>query len=68
VKVGVPKESLPGGRCVALVPEAARALVNANLQVAVEAGAVAAAFLGNLPTSTLGGVWCRGPESNLATP
>jgi NAD(P) transhydrogenase subunit alpha len=44
MKVGVPKETLPGERRVALVPEAARALVKANLQVAVEAGAGESAF------------------------
>jgi NAD(P) transhydrogenase subunit alpha len=47
MKVGVPKETLPGERRVALVPEAARALVKANLQVAVEAGAGASAFFGD---------------------
>src|ERR1700694_4991030 len=44
MRVGVPKESLAGERRVALVPEAARALVKGNLQVAVEAGAGASAF------------------------
>jgi NAD(P) transhydrogenase subunit alpha len=47
MKVGVPKESLAGERRVALVPEAARGLVKANLQVAVEAGAGASAFFGD---------------------
>jgi NAD(P) transhydrogenase subunit alpha len=47
MKLGVPKESLAGERRVALVPEAARALVKANLQVAVEAGAGASAFFGD---------------------
>jgi len=44
VKIGVVKETLPGERRVALVPEAARGLVKASLQVAVESGAGAAAF------------------------
>jgi len=44
MKVGVPKETLAGERRVALIPEAARALVKVNLQVAVEAGAGDAAF------------------------
>jgi len=44
MKVGVPKESLAGERRVALVPEAARGLVKGGLEVAVEAGAGAAAF------------------------
>jgi NAD(P) transhydrogenase subunit alpha len=44
MKIGVVKETLPGERRVALVPEAARGLVKANLQVAVETGAGAAAF------------------------
>ena len=44
MKVGVPKETLPGERRVALVPEAARALVKANIQVAVETGAGESAF------------------------
>src|ERR1700686_1216417 len=47
MKVGVPKESVAGERRVALIPEAARALVKANLQVAVEAGAGASAFFGD---------------------
>jgi NAD(P) transhydrogenase subunit alpha len=44
MKIGVVKETLPGERRVALVPEAARGLVKASLQVAVETGAGAAAF------------------------
>jgi len=44
LKIGVVKETVPGERRVALVPEAARGLVKANLQVAVESGAGAAAF------------------------
>ncbi|HEY4845206.1 MAG TPA: Re/Si-specific NAD(P)(+) transhydrogenase subunit alpha [Candidatus Dormibacteraeota bacterium] len=44
MKVGVPKETLAGERRVALVPEAARGLVKAGLQVAVEAGAGVSAF------------------------
>jgi NAD(P) transhydrogenase subunit alpha len=47
MKIGVVKETLPGERRVALVPEAARGLVKANLQVAVESGAGAAAFFGD---------------------
>jgi NAD(P) transhydrogenase subunit alpha len=47
MRIGVPKESLAGERRVALVPEAARALVKGNLQVAVEAGAGASAFFGD---------------------
>src|ERR1700730_5919698 len=43
MRIGVPKESLAGERRVALIPEAARALVKGNLQVAVEAGAGASA-------------------------
>ncbi len=44
MKIGVVKETTPGERRVALVPEAARGLVKANLQVAVESRAGAAAF------------------------
>src|SRR3989441_4633415 len=44
MKVGVVKETLPGERRVALIPETARGLVKASLQVAVESGAGAAAF------------------------
>ena len=44
MRVGVPKETLPGERRVALIPETARGLVKANLQVAIEAGAGAEAF------------------------
>jgi NAD(P) transhydrogenase subunit alpha len=44
MKIGVVKETLPGERRVALIPETARGLVKANLQVAVESGAGAAAF------------------------
>ena len=47
MRVGVPKESLAGERRVALVPEAARALVKGGLEVAVEAGAGASAFFGD---------------------
>src|SRR2546425_2754317 len=44
MKIGVVKETLPGERRVALIPETARGLVKASLQVAVESGAGAAAF------------------------
>ena len=44
MKVGVPKESLAGERRVALVPEAARGLVKAGLQISIEAGAGSSAF------------------------
>jgi NAD(P) transhydrogenase subunit alpha len=47
MKIGVVKETMPGERRVALVPEAARGLVKANLQVAVETGAGSAAFFGD---------------------
>ncbi len=44
MKVGVPKETLAGERRVALVPEAARGLVKANIQVAIQSGAGESAF------------------------
>ncbi len=44
MRVGVPKETLPGERRVALVPEAARGLVKGGLEVVVESGAGASAF------------------------
>ena len=44
MKVGVPKEGLAGERRVALVPEAARGLVKAGLQVTIETGAGTSAF------------------------
>jgi len=45
VKVAVPKESEQGERRVALVPETAKMLVAAGLEVSVEAGAGATAFI-----------------------
>jgi NAD(P) transhydrogenase subunit alpha len=39
MKVGVPKETAPGERRVALVPDSTRRLVEAGVEVAVEAGA-----------------------------
>ena len=45
VKVAVPKEIEQGERRVALVPETAKMLVAAGLEVAVESGAGAAAFI-----------------------
>jgi len=45
VKVAVPKESEQGERRVALVPETAKMLVAAGLEVSVEAGAGASAFI-----------------------
>jgi len=45
VKVAVPKESEQGERRVALVPETAKLLVAAGLDVSVEAGAGAAAYI-----------------------
>jgi len=44
MKVGVPKETLAGERRVAIIPETARGLVKANIQVMVEAGAGEPAF------------------------
>ena len=44
MKVGVPKEALAGERRVAIVPETARGLVKATIQVMVEAGAGEPAF------------------------
>jgi H+-translocating NAD(P) transhydrogenase subunit alpha len=43
MKVGVPREVVPGERRVALVPETVKKLVGAGLEVVVEAGAGAAA-------------------------
>jgi NAD(P) transhydrogenase subunit alpha len=45
VKVSVPKETKPGERRVALVPDVAGKLVDAGLEVAVQAGAGAEAHL-----------------------
>jgi len=45
VKVAVPKESEQGERRVALVPDTAKMLVAAGLEVSVEAGAGASAFI-----------------------
>ena len=39
MKVGVPRETAPGERRVALVPDSTRRLVEAGVEVAVEAGA-----------------------------
>jgi H+-translocating NAD(P) transhydrogenase subunit alpha len=39
VKVGVPAETCPGERRVALVPEVAAKLITAGFEVVVEAGA-----------------------------
>src|SRR5207245_11330937 len=44
MKVGVPKETLAGERRVPIVPETARGLVKATIQVMVEAGAGEPAF------------------------
>src|SRR5439155_16241954 len=44
MKIAVPRETTPGERRVALTPEAAGALVKANLEVLVEAGAGEGAF------------------------
>ena len=47
MKVGVPREIEQGERRVALVPDTVKMLVAAGLEVAVEAGAGAAAYLGD---------------------
>jgi NAD(P) transhydrogenase subunit alpha len=61
VHVGVPKESAPGERRVALVPEAVTRLTNAGFEVVVEPGAgTAAAFTDEAYTeagATLGDPW-----------
>ncbi|MEO8088951.1 MAG: Re/Si-specific NAD(P)(+) transhydrogenase subunit alpha [Gemmatimonadales bacterium] len=43
MRIGVPKETTPGERRVALVPESAKKLIQAGYQVVVEAGAGSAA-------------------------
>jgi len=45
MRIGIPKESAPGERRVALVPDAAARLVRSGLEVAVERGAGDRAFL-----------------------
>ena len=45
MRVGVPKEIEQGERRVALVPDTAKMLVAAGLQVGIEAGAGAAAYI-----------------------
>lgn len=45
MKVGIPKETAHGERRVALVPDTATKLIAAGLEVSVEAGAGAAAFI-----------------------
>jgi NAD(P) transhydrogenase subunit alpha len=47
VKVSVPKETKPGERRVALVPDVAGKLVDAGFEVLVQAGAGAEAYLAN---------------------
>jgi NAD(P) transhydrogenase subunit alpha len=44
MKIAVPRETVPGERRVALIPDAAATLVKAGLEVLVEAGAGAGAF------------------------
>ena len=44
MKVGVVRETLPGERRVALVPDAVSKLIAAKLEVAVQAGAGSEAF------------------------
>jgi proton-translocating NAD(P)+ transhydrogenase subunit alpha len=44
MKIAVPRETVPGERRVALIPDAAGTLVKAGLEVLVEAGAGAGAF------------------------
>src|SRR5918996_3922524 len=39
MRIGVPKETAPGERRVALVPESAKKLMQAGYEVAIEAGA-----------------------------
>lgn len=44
MRIGVPKEVLPGERRVALVPESCKKLIDKGIEVAVEEGAGASAF------------------------
>ena len=39
MRIGVPRETAPGERRVALVPESAKKLIQAGYEVAIEAGA-----------------------------
>lgn len=47
MKIAVPKETRPGERRVALVPESCKKLVQAGYAVAVQAGAGASAHFGD---------------------
>ena len=45
MKIAVPKETRPGERRVALVPESCKKLIAKGIQVAIQAGAGESAFL-----------------------
>jgi H+-translocating NAD(P) transhydrogenase subunit alpha len=56
MRIGVPKETAPGERRVALVPESAKKLIQAGYEVAVEAGAGDAAGYGDTAYHEAGAV------------
>jgi H+-translocating NAD(P) transhydrogenase subunit alpha len=62
VKVSVPKETKPGERRVALVPEVVGKLTNAGLEVAVQSGAGAEANLQDAEYAEQGATIAPGPE------
>jgi NAD(P) transhydrogenase subunit alpha len=82
MRIGVPKETAPGERRVALVPESAKKLIQAGYEVAIEAGAgeaagypdgaygAAGAAVETDPASLLGGadlVLKAGPPATTAS-
>ena len=72
MKIGVPKETIPGERRVALVPEVVRRLVRAGHEVVIEPGA---GFAAGIPDelftdadATLGDPWDADVMAKVAVP
>jgi H+-translocating NAD(P) transhydrogenase subunit alpha len=65
VKVAVPKETAPGERRVALVPEIVKKLADAGFEIAVEAGAGAEASFSDQDFEQAGAMIAPSPEELL---
>ena len=65
MKVAVPKETRPGERRVALVPQGVKALLKSGFEVVVEAGAGVASGVADADYVEAGATVARGPRETL---
>ena len=65
MKIGIPKEILPGERRVSLVPDAVKKLVDQGIEVIVESGAGSASLFTDDMYAAAGATKVEDPELSL---